>query len=36
MNVREESPILLTPEVSKNYSTFELILFLSKKTKLNS
>ena len=28
MNVREESTILLTPEVSKNYSTFELILFL--------
>ena len=33
MNVREESTILLTPEVSKNYSTFELILFLSEKKK---
>ena len=35
MNVREESTILLTPEASKNYSTFELILFLSKKKKKN-
>ena len=33
MNVRWESTILRTPEVSKNYSTFELILFLSKKKK---